>query len=193
MRHIIVDVQNKIATAQGNALYVCGNSDYIIRFSFDDDWDGLEAKTARFEYEGTYQDVVFAGNECNVPIISDVYSFNVGVYAGDLRTTTPAYIPARKSILCSGGVPAEPMPDVYNQIVELVNKACVASDEAVKQSGESAVEAAEHADRAEMAASQAGWFDMEVNEAGHLVYTRSETVDDIDFDMQEGRLLVTYG
>lgn len=121
MHTISVDIHDKIATPQGNALYVCGNSDYVIRFGFDAEWDGYDKKTARFEYGGQYQDVVFTGSDCPVPIISDVHSFNVGVYSGDLCTTTPAYIPARKSILCGAGVPADPMPDVYNQIIELLN------------------------------------------------------------------------
>lgn len=121
MRHIFVDVHEKIATPQGNALYICGNSDYIIRFSFDAEWDEYDKKTARFEYGGKYQDVVFTGNECPVPIISDTYNFNVGVFAGDLCTTTPAYIPCKKSILCGAGVPADPPPEVYNQIMELLN------------------------------------------------------------------------
>lgn len=121
MRLISVDVHDKIAVPQGNALYVCGNSDYVIRFGFDTEWDGYDKKTARFEYGGTYQDVVFTGNECHVPIISDTYNFNVGVYAGNLHTTTPAYIPCKKSILCGSGVPADPMPDVYAQIMEKLN------------------------------------------------------------------------
>ena len=121
MQHINVDVRNKIATQQDKTVYVCGNSDYIVRFNFDEEWNEHDKKTARFEYGGKYQDVVFTGNECPVPIISDTYSFNVGVYAGDLRTTTPAYIACKKSILCGAGVPADPLPDVYNQIIGLLN------------------------------------------------------------------------
>lgn len=121
MQLISVDVRNKIATQQNKAVYVCGNSDYIVRFGFDTEWDEYEKKTARFEYGGKHQDVVFTGNECPVPIISDTYSFNVGVYAGDLCTTTPAYIACKKSILCGAGVPADPVPDVYKQIMALLN------------------------------------------------------------------------
>lgn len=45
MRHIFVDVHEKIATPQGNALYICGNSDYIIRFGFDAEWNEYDKKT----------------------------------------------------------------------------------------------------------------------------------------------------
>ena len=121
MHYIDITVRKKIAANNKQARYVCGNSDYIIRFDFDAEWSGHDTKTARFEYDGKYQDVVFTGSECPVPIISGVYNFYVGVFAGDLRTTTPAYVPAKKSILCGAGVPADPMPDVYAQIMEKLN------------------------------------------------------------------------
>jgi hypothetical protein len=49
----------------------------------------------------------------------------VGVYAGNLVTTTPAYITASKSILCDGGTPAAPPDDVYNQILGMLNELAV--------------------------------------------------------------------
>ena len=44
-----------------------------------------------------------------------------------------------------------------------------------------------------MAAGNLGWFDVEVNDDGHLIYTRTENVDAVDFVMDEGRLVVVYG
>jgi len=69
-------------------------------------------------------------------------------------------------------------------------KAAAQSEE---NAAESENEAAHFADRAEMAAAASGWLDMEVNTEGHLIYTRSENVDTIDFNMQDGRLIVNYG
>lgn len=120
-RVINVYVRNKIARAE-KTLYVCGNSDYIVQFDFDAEWDAHEVKTARFIGGGVYQDVVFSGNECPVPIMSNTYSVKIGVFAGNLRTTTPASVPAEKSILCGIGSPAAPSPDVYAQIMELLNQ-----------------------------------------------------------------------
>lgn len=233
---INVTVQKKVAVTEKRDYYVCGNSDYVIRFDFDAEWEAHEPKTARFNMpDGTYQERVFTRSECPVPIIEDTYSFNVGVYAGNLCTTTPAYVPAKKSILCGSGVHAEPEPDVYNQIVARiedesktavdaadlsVERAEVATQAAksaetdaqdAEESAESAqayASAAENsalnaanseanaglsADRAEQAANESGWMDMHINADGHLIYTRSETVDTVDFEMQEGRLLVSYG
>lgn len=103
------------------ARIVCGNSDYKIAFHFDDEWDAYDTKTARFVYNGQIADVVFTGDVCDVPVITNATMCAVGVFAGDLHTTTPAMIACDKSILCSTGTPAQPTPDVYAQIMELLN------------------------------------------------------------------------
>lgn len=122
MGHIInVSVRDKIATAPDDATYICGNSDFIIAFDFDAEWAEYNVKTARFRYGGAYLDQVFTGSECPVPVISDTFRLEVGVFAGDLHTTTPAYVSAKKSILCGGGLPDDPPPDVYVQIMEQLN------------------------------------------------------------------------
>lgn len=97
---------------------VCGNTDYTIRFTFDAEWESIEHKTARFRTESGYTDVLFIGNECPMPMFSNVLYVEVGVYAGDLQTSTPAYIPIDRSILC-GETPPHPDPpeDIYNQII----------------------------------------------------------------------------
>ena len=110
----LVTIKNKIATYEGKEAYVCGNGDGRINFVFDMAWEGIGLKTARFiKDDGSYQEQVFTGNECPMPVISNTYGIKVGVYAGNLHTTTPAHIPAKKSILCGGGLPADPAPDVY--------------------------------------------------------------------------------
>lgn len=117
---INITVKNKIAT-QDKTVYVCGNSDYVANFDFDSEWDKYEIKTARFAYNGKIIDIVFEGTQCPVPIISNAYFFYLGVFAGDLHTTTPARVPCTKSILCGSGWPSPPPPDVYNQLMELLN------------------------------------------------------------------------
>lgn len=118
---IEITIKRKIARQTNKTEYICGNNDFVINFIFDDEWAEFVTKTARFIYNGTHKDVVFQGNQCAVPIISDTYNINVGVFAGDLRTTTAALVSAKKSILCGSNPPAEPAPDVYSQMVELFN------------------------------------------------------------------------
>ena len=116
---INVVVKDKIAATVDNTVYVCGNSDFVIVFDFDEEWEEHIHKTARFVWNGMHQDIVFSGNECEVPVMSNTHNFMVGVFAGDLATTTPAYVPATKSILCGTTPPAPPPPDVYEQMVAL--------------------------------------------------------------------------
>lgn len=132
--HIInITVRDKIATHVGDAYYVCGNSDFVVHFDFDEEWDALDVKTARFiRQDGVYYDKVFSGSECPVPIISNTNDVRVGVFAGNLCTTTPARVPAAKSILCPAGVPAAPGEDVYNQIMQEVNETRGAAEENAK-------------------------------------------------------------
>lgn len=123
---IEVIVANKIATTSGSPVIVCGNNDYVITFLFDEEWNEYEVKTARFMYikDGKlgFVDEPFAGNVCPVPVLSNIDRVDVGIYAGDLRTTTAAVIKCKKSILCKGGTPDEPEEDVYCKIMELLNE-----------------------------------------------------------------------
>jgi hypothetical protein len=121
-RIIKVSVKNKIAKAPDDALYICGNSDFVLAFDFDDEWDGYDHKTARFIYNGTHVDKIFTGSQCAIPIIANTHTIKVGVYAGNLSTTTPALISASKSILCDNPPPADPLPDVYNQLMAKLNE-----------------------------------------------------------------------
>lgn len=126
---INITVRNKIARniRASEYEYICGNSDFFIEFDFDDDWIPFEVKTARFKYNGTVQDVVFEGNRVNIPIIENTHKVEVGVFAGNLHTTTSAVFMAQKSILCGSGSPPAPPEDVYNQIMELLNRGGVAN------------------------------------------------------------------
>lgn len=137
MPTIKIQVKNKIAISPAERI-VCGNSDYQIEFQFDDEWAAHSVKTARFVFNGQHEDVPFSGNVCHAPVIRGATMCAVGVYAGDLQTTTPALVSCEKSILCEGGLPADPAPDVYAQIMEIVNG--MVSDERIEQAVEDYME-----------------------------------------------------
>lgn len=113
---INIDVAGRKAYSPSEEI-VCGNSDYEIRFNFTSEWDAFPTKTARFIFNGHTRDVVFTGNVCPAPIITNTLVCAVGVYAGNLQTTTPALVKCRKSILCDGGTPEDPEESVYLQIL----------------------------------------------------------------------------
>lgn len=125
---IIIDVAERIATARdrpegGKHRLVCGNK-YTVEFVFDSEWDAEAIKTARLTYnkngKSEYDEFVFEGTSCEVEIAGGITEVNVGVYAGDLKTSTPARFECLKSILCGGGVHEEPPEDVYNQLLSLI-------------------------------------------------------------------------
>lgn len=122
-QRITIQIDKKIATCLTELPIVCGNSDYIADFLFDDEWNGHSIKTARFKVNGEYTDVVFEGNECPIPIILDAKVVWIGVFAGDLSTSTPAIVHCKASILDGEDVPAPPREDVYSQIIALCNEA----------------------------------------------------------------------
>lgn len=133
MPEMNITVRNKIATKTDNVVYVCGNSDYVINFDFDSEWDAYDAKTAQFNVNGKHIPVVFTGNQCKVPVITNTYAFHAGVFAGDLHTTTAARVPCRKCILCGAGAPADPPESVYDQLMELIKGMGGADPEAIEK------------------------------------------------------------
>lgn len=93
----------------------------------------------------------------------------------------------------------EPTPEEQRQIDILiaalsdgVTRSETAADEAEQSAAEaaqSASDAAISADRAEQAAANAGWMEFHIDENGHLIYERTDTVD-IDFYLYDGHLYV---
>ena len=125
MKSLRITVKDKIATyLQRDGVIVCGNKGYKIAFTFDEEWDAYASKTARFIWNGIYFDKTFTGDECDVPVINDATEVTVGVYAGDLKTTTPAVIPCLISILCGNPEAGAEMVKEYRE------EALIAAEEA---------------------------------------------------------------
>lgn len=138
MPNLQIIINNKIATyVKRSGAVVCGNSDYVAEFAFDQEWGAYENKIARFTWGGKYFDVPFTGSTCQVPIVRDTHTLTVGVYAGNLCTTTPASIPCQRSILCNTGLPLdEDEPAYISAALEAAEEAKAAAEEA-KQAAES--------------------------------------------------------
>ena len=130
MKNLNISVVDKIAKyLQRDGAIVCGNSDYQITFTFDAEWDAYETKTARFIWNGKYWDQpIKSDNTCEVPKITNAVFVLVGVYAGDLSTTTPASIPCKRSILCDDVEIYEGnVPGLRDQAVDAAYRAEVAA------------------------------------------------------------------
>lgn len=151
---IKIFITNKVAKAAEEYNIVCGNSNYVVSFTFDDEWQQHTTKTARFVFaqkDGIKKhiDVVFDGTECEMPVLSNTHFVEVGVFAGDLKTTTPCMIRCEKSILCESGLPEEPEPNVYDQILQKCDEAVNTANEAKEKVNNADLDATEKANEAE--------------------------------------------
>ena len=172
MKTLRINVKDKIATYhQRDGVIVCGNKGYKLTFTFDEEWDAYTWKTARFIWKGKYYDQDFKGSECSVPVINDTTEVTVGVYAGDLKTTTPAEIPCLISILCGEASITEENIQDCRDIAQ-----------------QAALEAQQAAEEAKNAASVVEFPTIDVTEitGGHRL-----TINDADgektFDIMDGK------
>lgn len=171
MRALRVGIRNKIATYNTrDGVIVCGNKGYTIKFTFDEEWNECTTKTARFIWNGEYYDKEFTGDECPVPIINDATNLTVGVYAGDLKTTTPANIPCLISILCG-------TPKIIDENVKEYR-------DIAQQAAATAQKAAEDAVRAASVLVNPT-IDVEKIEGGHRI-TIHDADKDKSFDVMNG-------
>lgn len=122
-----VTVRDKVATVQGSPCIICGNSDYSLTFDFvDPEWSEHEERTARFTFikRGAlrYDEVIFKGDTVSVPILSDIDEVFIGVYTGELYTTTPASIKCKRSILCKPAINERQKQTAYQQVLKALVK-----------------------------------------------------------------------
>lgn len=144
MQLLNVTITNKVAVySKRGGDIVCGNDDYQIRFNFDAEWDAYSSKTARFSWNGQYKDVDFTGDTVTVPALFNTSVLLVGVYAGDISTTTRARITCVPSVLCGTVVAGAGSGETYyNEAKAAAERAEAAAETAA---AEAAVEAAQQA------------------------------------------------
>ena len=104
-------------------MIVCNNSDYVVRFVLDSEWDALALRTMRIVYDSyTHTDIAFSGDTVALPTIIDRTSIGIGLYSGDIHTSTCAMFDCERSVMGKNShAIAPPSSDVYNEIVEMIN------------------------------------------------------------------------
>lgn len=123
MPDISIKIRDKIAQTRGDPEIICGNSDYTAVFDFDAAWSDYEAKTARFVWRDIltgrmrYKDTLFTGSSVSMPVVYGTYQVLIGVYAGEIRTTTPAVVPCTRCITDDQPAHDPPTDDVYEQLL----------------------------------------------------------------------------
>lgn len=120
MPDINITVAHKVAVSDTQAI-VCDNSDYTVHWTLDEDWSAYDTKTMRTIYmDGTYEDKVFSGDTIALPVCTVPGAVQIGLFAGDIRTSRVAIMRALPSVRSAAGAPADPTPDVYDQLMELI-------------------------------------------------------------------------
>lgn len=133
MPTIDIIIRNKTASAVNPPCIVCGNSDYNVKFNFDDEWQAHNNKIGVFAYNrcGEWQSekVLFEGDTCPVPALHGVRSVWIGVTAGDVRTSTPADVPCRMGATDFSDTDEPPSADVWGQILAKLDELQTEIDE----------------------------------------------------------------
>lgn len=122
MPTIDIIIRNKTASAVNPPCIVCGNSDYNVKFNFDEEWQAHNNKIGVFAYnlcgEWRSEKVLFEGDFCPVPALHGVRSVWIGVTAGDVRTSTPADVPCRMGATDFSDTTEKPPEDIWAQILD---------------------------------------------------------------------------
>lgn len=120
VRKIKFEVKDRVINRIGNFVNTVGdNSDYEAEFLFDSEWDG-HIKTARFIKSGKYVEQILENDRCLIPVEVLKHGYlKVGVFTSEM-TTTQCEVFIRPSIKQDNGVTAEPTPDVYSQIISMI-------------------------------------------------------------------------
>lgn len=120
MPDINITVAHKVAVSDTQSI-VCDNSDYMVHWTLDEDWSAYETKTMRTIYmDGTYTDKVFAGDTTELPVCTVPGAVQIGLFAGDIRTSRVAILRALPSVRSAAGAPEDPPKNVYDQLMELI-------------------------------------------------------------------------
>ena len=133
MPRVDVTVENKIASTTGTPEIVCGNNDYAFVFTFDSEWSMFTEKTARFVWcdlrsgKIMRKNVLVTGDVCLAPALYDTDAVAVGVYAGNIHTTTPARIPCARCITDGEPLHEDPDPDIYEQLLQYLEELAAGS------------------------------------------------------------------
>lgn len=119
MPDINITVTDKRPVCTAGTTVVCDNSDYIVHWDLDEEWSAYDTKTMRVIYmDSTYADTVFTGDSVALPPVPVPGCVQIGLYAGDIHTSRMALLRALSSVRSASGAPANPTPDVYDQLME---------------------------------------------------------------------------
>ena len=118
--HIKFQVSNQIIKRTDANRVVADSRNYLYAaFSFSKEWQGV--KTAIFKNGDMVKHVILINDECLVPWeVIKQGKLRVSVFCGDLITADEDIVYISQSGYEDGGEPEEPTPDVYQQLIDML-------------------------------------------------------------------------
>lgn len=173
----ITEKNNRLEFSDTYTPIVCGNSNYVLKFNFGEQWQNCNRKAAFFVIDGNKQTVDFEGDECKVPVLPNAAFVFVSLVSGEGENqlaTTPIRI--RLEPTMAGGDFSE-----FNQLTNYLPKILSALN--AIENGEVVAKNAESATTAKVASNVVNPNllingDFRVNQRGQTTYSASGyTVD----------------
>ena len=200
----------QLTKTSGPCAYSSNTIQYIeATFDLDESWTGLDSVRAMWHTDfSCIATVLDSSGSCKVPreVLNRRGEVKVNLCGGIVEddqfkerlTTYPIValgVDADSRVCGSETVPSTPSQfDQFAAAVKSDADRAEAGAESAEQSAQSAAESAEaaaaDADRAEQAAADGGFMFFHINEAGHLIMEHTESVDDIDFSLVDGHLIL---
>ena len=171
-------------------------------FTLGENWQGFDEVRAVFKSPYECRPAVLDSNgECYVPVEVLFYKGKIRVnLVGSIVTETEVtdrlttYSVEALDVdedvpIC--GTESQPIsPSEYEQFVANVKADADRAEAGATASEASALEASASADKAEQAASDAGYMEFHIDDNGHLIYEHTSNVDQIDFELVNGHLIL---
>ena len=120
MHSIPIYVSGKVAICPKRYL-ISSNSDYVLDFTFDGEWDAAPVKTARVIFDDQCLDLVFSGTSVALPRIPPCAALSVGVYS-DALASTAAELGCILSVADGDETVLDPLTETqYTQLFAILN------------------------------------------------------------------------
>lgn len=122
----ITEKDNRLSFEENYTPVVCGNSNYVLKFTFDSTWEKCNRKTAIFVVEGKKFAVDFEGNSVAVPALPNAPYFHVALSSsanGETSLLTTAIrVRLEPTILAEDMSEFDPLKNYLPKLEGMINK-----------------------------------------------------------------------
>lgn len=192
----ILTVSNPIRISTNKVNYIEAH------FALGDNWSGYDSvRAVWFNDYQTISTVLDSSGICRVPFevmkrkgnvkVDLVGSISDGDVLTDRLTSYPVVAVIVDCIAPITGAETSPItPSQFEQFAAAVHSDADRAEAGATSADAAAQSASEDADRAEQAAADAGFMEFHIDDAGHLIMEHTESVDNIDFRLVNGNLIL---